>query len=81
MNNLGGYLVLDTVSFIPSSASQVYDFGYDSNLLPTHLMFALFEYIRLINLLVHFKHIPKITEEEVNYANTNLWLIQFATQN
>lgn len=69
-----GYLVLDTVSFTPSSASQVYDFGYDSNLLPTHLMFATFEYMQSSQPIGTFQSYTKITEEEVTSVNTTYGL-------
>ena len=61
-------------SFTPSSASQVYDFGYDSNLLPTHLMFATFEYMQANQPIGTFQTYTKITEEEVNYASTTYGL-------
>lgn len=65
-----GYIVLDIVPFMPQSATQVFDFGYDVQLNPTHFMFATYEYMNNKEPIGTFKTYSKIEEQEVNFSNT-----------
>lgn len=69
-----GYIVLDIVPYLPSSAETVFDFSPNTNQVPTHLMFATYEYMENNQPFGTFQTFGNITETEVNYNNTTYGL-------